>query len=123
MSFVTNSSALSCTVPVSPVGRGRVVVTLFGQSSVQPVMLDRMCTEGYFALPGAVCQPCPANAVCNRFFPAPLPMPGFYAVSTQQFVFQACTPPESCPGVNLQSIETSALSLNPFYLGNEVWRC
>ena len=132
-------------LPESRVGRDKIVVTLLGVNSTGAVFVDRMCGEGRFALPGAWCQPCPAvsiivgadltlagtgacddtccwsvcvldnwqHATCPAFYPAPLPQAGFFAVSAT--VFEACTPPESCRGIDVSAINTSSLSLDPFY--------
>ena len=58
--LTATSSELTCMLPVAPVGRDLVIVSLFGINSTDTVYIDRMCGEGYFALPGSLCQPCPA---------------------------------------------------------------
>ena len=47
-------------LPASPVGRDNVVVSLFGINSTTSVMIDRMCGEDLYALPGQYCEACPA---------------------------------------------------------------
>ena len=59
------STQLSCMLPVAPVGRDKIVVSLFGLNSTDSVFVDRMCSEGSFALPGDLCQACPAVRICD----------------------------------------------------------
>ena len=69
-------------------------------------------SDGCFGIRHDCLQPW-QHATCPAFFPAPLPQAGFYAQSAT--LFEACTPPESCRGVDLSGVDPSALSLSPFY--------
>jgi hypothetical protein len=65
-----------------------------GQRNRNEAFIDRMCGAKHFALLGRSCQACPANAVCNEFFPFPLPAPGFFEETPQRFV--RCVPVAAC---------------------------
>jgi hypothetical protein len=41
--------------------------------------------------------PVAQNAFCRRFFPLPMALPGFFAVSDEEFV--SCIPASACPGM------------------------
>jgi hypothetical protein len=102
---VLNSTVIQCTAPAMPVGRYPVVVSLSGQNSSGSVVLDRLCGKDRFARPGERCGPCPRNADCVALFPAPLPRPGFYAVSLSDL--QSCVPASACPGVDVDVVVTA----------------
>ena len=42
------------------------------------------------------------NAQCVAFFPAMLPLPGYFPASATQF--SICVPPSACPGVDVSAV-------------------
>jgi hypothetical protein len=56
---VIDPSALTCTAPVTPVGRHSVVVVFNGQSSSGAVAIARTCAAAQFAPLGQYCDSCP----------------------------------------------------------------
>ena len=50
---------------------------------------------------------CGQNAQCVAFFPAPLPLPGYYPASFTDIV--ACVPPTACPGIDASQVSASLL--------------
>ncbi len=58
---------------------------------------------------------CRQNALCEEFFPIPLPLPGFFALGINDFV--SCVPRSSCNGVPVPS---GALRNLDVYFGGNV---
>jgi hypothetical protein len=89
----------------------RVYVALHVPTTALPVRrlcwFHRMCPT-----PPAVCRPLPVpnasstqNAECVALFPAPLPRPGFFALSLQQY--GSCVPASACPGVDAPAVASA----------------
>jgi hypothetical protein len=47
---------------------------------------------------------CVQHASCLAYFPAPLPLPGFYETSLIDFT--SCVPEDACPGIDVESVST-----------------
>jgi hypothetical protein len=71
---VASSSHLVCTAPITVVGAYPVTVSLNGQNSTRGPTVHRLCSEGQFALPGALCGACPQVWCCTHN-PLPSPLP------------------------------------------------
>jgi hypothetical protein len=52
---------------------------------------------------------CAQNAECVALFPAPLPLPGFYASSLTEF--PACVPSIACPGMDAPAVASAYTQL------------
>jgi hypothetical protein len=135
-------SEIQCRTPKSLIGRQWVIVSFAGQNSSQIVYVERMCGEGYTGLPGTPCKPCPnvrtclcrvvvrsvevnlvvwhdvQGARCPRFYPQPLPAPGYYPINRDTFA--QCVPVEACPGGDISALQNRSFNLAPFYQGSSL---
>lgn len=100
-----SATLLQCTAPVSAVGAYPVVVSLNGHNGTTSAVLHRLCGPGTFGLPGNTCDKCPQNAECVALFPLPLPRPGFFANTWQNFT--SCVPASACPGVDSTAVQAA----------------
>jgi hypothetical protein len=143
---VANSTTLFCTATSVVVGRFTVVVSLAGRNSSERVFLEFLCDTGLFGLPGNPCTSCPKvihasalvgsltfevpqlshvstpecvapqNAGCVRFFPVPLPLPGFFPTSLTEMA--ACVPSKACSGTDLDRVSAEFTELLRSERGN-----